>query len=231
MTPQIYFLERALKRIYTTGSYDIQCNFAGELMARCIDAGLDLADAQRQYPELKQHFSVCSDCVVEYQIMSELSAQQTAADDDVLSIKVPPRPDLQGMSLWPRVKAAVATPFAGFAPQTRAALARGADLDVEPVEVALGDSLTVELDVGVNERDASMRDLFCTVSAENDQLEQRLEGSSTWILTSADAVIVQESTIDEMGSCVFERLHTDQTYALLLHIAGQHHIISDIRLP
>lgn len=229
MTPQTYLLERALKRIYTTGSYDIQCNFAGELMARCIDAGLDLVDAQRQYPELGRHFNVCTDCVAEYQIMSDLSAY--VADGDSTPINVPPRPDLLGLQRWSQAITALTTPFAGFAPQTHAVLVRGVDLDVEPVTVMLGDSLTVELDVGVNERDATMRDLFCTVSAESTQIEQRLEGSSTWILTSADETMLCESAIDEMGSFAFERLSTDRSYAILLHIADQHHIISDIQLP
>jgi hypothetical protein len=222
MTPHDTNLQRALERIYTADMLDLHCDAAGTLMARCIDAGLSKADAQQRYPDLSRHFAVCIDCSAEYTITQDLS-NVTAADQ--ADIPVPPRPDRA--TLFSRLREAINIPFSGFAPQAQVALSRGADLDVEPVLVEIDSAdLTVELDVGINETDATTRDLYCNIISDS------VETEGLTITLSADASKFQdEQAFNDMGDVIFEQLDPEQAYTLWFKITAQSYEISGVVLP
>lgn len=221
-------LRRAVERIYAAGAHTIQCDKASILMARAADAALSREQARRQHPELAHHLDVCVDCSAEFEILLTLAA----LDPDRPPLPTPPRPGSRRSPLHAFVTAVRDVRFPGFAPQAAAALARGADLDVDPVTVVLGaNQVQIELDVGINEENSALRDLFCTVTAEDAQLAERLEGASAWLLGATDGPVVGEGVLDDLGDVAFTALQPNQPYTMQLAVAGAGFAVSEIVLP
>lgn len=218
-------LARLVRDVFATRDDEIQCEEAGILTARCADALLSDDESRRQYPALWQHFRFCPDCAQEYRMAIEL-AQLEATGKLERPAHVPPLPDGGGPTVWKRAQDALTALFPGFTPAQVEALTRGDDWGLEPVELALG-QLQIALDVAPNERDAGLRDLFCTVSAPD---QESLEGAPVWLQLGDEGPAVREGALDELGDVSFARLPPGK-YALCLRLAGREHVVTGIVLP
>ncbi len=141
---------------------------------------------------------------------------------------IPPLPDGGGPVTWKRAKDALTALFPGFPPALVEAVTRGDDWGIEPAKVTLAQGeLQVTFDVATNERDAGLRDLFCTVSVAG---QEALEGAPVWLQLGDEGPAVREKALDELGDVFFARLRPGR-YALRLHLAGREYIVTGIVLP
>jgi hypothetical protein len=220
-------LARLVQDVFATRDDEIQCEEAGILIARCADALLSDDESRRQYPALWHHFRFCPDCAQEYRMVLDL-AQLEAAGQLERPAHIPPLPDGGGPALWARAKDALTALFPGFPPTLVEAVTRGDAWGFEPVEVTLAQGeLQIAFDVAPNERDADLRDLFCTVSAADPE---SLEGAPVWLQLGDEGPAVREKALDELGDVAFARLSPGR-YALRLHLAGREYVVTGIVLP
>lgn len=90
--------------------------------------------------------------------------------------------------------------------------------------------IRVSFDVAANEEDTGLRDLFCTVSADDEALRAAFEGSSVWLQVEDDGPILQEKALDELGDVAFSRLSPGR-YALRLYLNKREYVVTGVILP
>ena len=224
-------LKEAIKRIFTTQGDEISCDEASPMMARCADAQLTTQASQKLYPQLWQHFQFCPDCTAEYEMIMDLAAMSDEAK--VVPSSIPSRPKLNETSLWEQISERLQITFPGFSTQFEQALARGNDLDFEPVILMLEPtSIELELDVGIHESETSLRDIYCHFAYVNEQDNNKLEGSNVWI---GEQDIwpkqIEDQILNSFGDVSFSRLEVGKAYNLAIHIEGMLFEITGIQLP
>lgn len=230
MTDDQTHLTSAVNRVFGTTGHEISCDAASIFMAQAVDARLSEESSQQQYPELWQHFQFCPDCAAEYEMLFDLAA---AIDvETATAVNIPPRPKTETNTLRQQIQQTFQAIFPGFVPQVAAALTRGDDLAFEPVELTIDNQLTLELDVGVNEDDPTLRDLYCHLSARTREIENALEGSTASLSLEADDIsILQEESISQLGDVSFTGLTAVTTYILRFQLANNLYEISGIQMP
>ena len=92
------------------------------------------------------------------------------------------------------------------------------------------EKLRITLDVATSERDPNLRDLFCTVSTDDERLQATFEGSPVWLQTGDREATVLERTLNELGDVPFSRLLPGR-YALRLLLDKDEYVVTDIVLP
>ncbi|MCP5094060.1 MAG: hypothetical protein GY943_00755 [Chloroflexi bacterium] len=216
--------------IFETQADEIQCDEAGNQMARAVYANLGDDGTRQTFARLWHHLKVCSNCAQEFSLLQEVVTAETA----VSSTPPPQTPPVPDNGRFPRLstlKNAISIQFPGFSAQLGHALTRGEEMLVAPTAVPFPHTpITLELDVAINETNPQQRDLFLTIIANEINLRNQLEGASIWLQLGDEGPITQEQTLDELGDTAFSNLRPGR-YALRLTLAKQHFVVSNITLP
>lgn len=227
-------LVRLVQDIFSLRGDEIQCKHAGVLIAQCADALFSDEESQRQYSALWRHFHFCPDCAAEYYALMDMVRLEAAGQLEQPA-RIPSRPDKDRPARWPLLQDAVRALFPGFSPALAEAIARGKEQDVGSetnlVDVALaGGKLQILFDVAINEQDANLRDLFCTVSTADEDLQAAFEGSPVWLQMGDDGPSVQEKALNELGGVTFSHMPPG-TYTFRLHLGGREYAVTGVTLP
>ena len=218
--------DQLIRDIFSTSEAEIQCDEAIYHLARAAAQQLDETAFATQFGALKQHLAFCTNCREEFALLQELAQEE--AGQAITAPYAPPLPENGRFPVWERAKNLLNIQFPGFAPLLGTALSRGEELGFEPTAVSLPEtSFTLELDVGISEMDASERELFITLLADN---AEAIEGSSLWLHRDINGPVIQEQALNALGDVTFTQLQPG-TYALRLFLADRHYAISAIQLP
>lgn len=226
---------RLITDINNTSDFEIYCSQVGILIARCAQALLTDEESQRQYPEMWQHFHFCADCAEEYRMVMDFARMEQSEPLAAIG-RIPSRPDAGSPFIWRRAKDAILELFPGFSPAFGAALTRSgtsSELDLAaPVEVALGErqELRIEFDLAANEQDRRLRDLFCILWTDDDELRGALEAAPVWLKAGDQGPAIREGAWDDLGEVSFSAIQPGE-YSLHLQLAGQEYDVLGIRIP
>lgn len=229
-------LRRLKADINSTSDFEVYCSRVGILIARCTQALLTNDESHRQYPEMWQHFRFCADCAAEYGMAMDVARMEQS--EPFAEIKcMPPRPDAGSPFVWRQAKDAILALFPGFSPALGAALTRSgavaSDLDLaEPVGVTLGEGqgLRIEFELAVNEQNRKLRDLFCILWTDDDEIRNALEAAPVWLKAGDQGSAVRKGAWDDLGEVSFSAIQPGE-YSLHLQVAGQEYDVLGIRVP
>jgi hypothetical protein len=223
-------LRRLIKDIFATRNDEIQCREAEGLIARCADALLSEGKVKRRYPQLWHHLQFCPNCAEEYRAVIAL-ARAEAEGHLPQTESIPPVPGAAELQMREQIASLISVIFPGFSPSLRIAVTRGDESIVEPVVIDFPEeAVKITIDITTSEGDLQRRDLYCTVTTQEDTMRAQLEGASLWLQTSRDRVVREEKTLDEFGDALFEGLKPD-IYDLRLYLLGKEYRITHIEVP
>ncbi len=229
MNEKMRAVHELVAEIYATQPVELFCDQASVLIARAADSRLTDAELQKLYPDLWQHFNVCPNCTAVYDLTMELARTDELPSPE----QIPPLPTRASApnSFWQWFKESITTQFPGFQPAVSLAIQRGLDsLQMEPVSVDLGGDFEISFDVTQHEADTSRRDLLCTLFVAGDSPIEQFEGCAVWLQQDDNNLILQEQTLDNLGDVMFTNIEPGK-YNLLLHLAKQKYLITDVMLP
>ncbi len=222
-------LSRFLKDVFSSGADEVHCNEAGDLMVQAANAQLKSEEVQVRYPALWRHFEACSDCAQEYDLLLELTRREMA-DQLEPSPHPPALPDSGDTAVWQRARDAITAIFPGFAPELATAVTRGQELLFAPVEVSLWDGrLSVEFDLAPHEADPHYRDLYITMSSEENALATLLDGLILWLQINDEGPASHKEILLE-ADAVFRRI-SPGTYSLRWWVENRECAVTNISLP
>jgi hypothetical protein len=223
-------LGRLVEDVFATLDTEIQCQEAENLIARCSDALLNDEDTILQYPQLQQHLALCPDCAEEYRAVIALARAE--AENRLAQIpQIPPVPVEKESKIGSNIEAVLSSLFRGFSSKTATAVMRGEESIVEPVTIDFPEgNIEITLDAAPSLSYPDCRDLYCTITTEDDTLSQHIEGASIWLQTSEGRKVTAEKTLDELGDALFESLPTG-VYDLRLFLARKEYRINRIEVP
>lgn len=221
--------------IQQTENFEIHCDQVGILMARCAYALLTDDQSHKQYPEMWHHFHFCTSCAEEYQMAMELARRESSQPLSTPG-RIPARPDAGKAVVWSRASNAVLAVFPGFLAALGAGLTRG-DAEValdlaEPIEVTLGEGpeLRIEFDLASHEQDGKLRDLYCIVWTDADDLRNNLEAAPVWLQIDDEGPAIRHAALDDLGEVAFFGI-APGAYSLRLHLTGREYAVTGIRIP
>lgn len=229
MTGKEQDISKFLQDIFAANDEEIQCSEAGTQMIQSANADLTQEASQARYPALWQHFRVCSDCAREYDLLLALTNLEATGKLEQPA-HIPPPPDEGKPALWRRAKAAVTAVFPGFTPELAAAVTRGHDPLFAPITVSVwNERLFVEFDVALHENDQQYRDLYITMTSEDEGLANLLDGIPLWLQVNDEGPAVYQEILLE-ADAVFRHV-SPGTYTLRWQVAGQECAVTNVDLP
>lgn len=219
-----------LQDVFATQENEIQCEAASTQMIQSAQAQLSDEVSQQRFPQLWQHFRVCSDCQREYRMMQDMIHLEETGQLEYPQ-SVPPVPTRNQSPRW-SLKDVISRIFPGFSPTlapdpTRSnAVTSGEELNFEPVEISLDDQLSLEFSVDVSSTDSQLRNLYGIVDKDGETFE----GSPVWLHEGNDGPVVQETALDMFGDFSLMSITPGQ-YALRLKIERKTYVVLNIALP